>query len=62
MSEHLNTYLEQVPDSIKKDVNDILRIQDKEERWKFLRYCFLAYAPELIDNQFAWSLYKESLC
>ena len=61
MRDELQTYLDQVPTAIKKDVNNILRIKDNEERWKFLRYCFLAYAPELIDNQFAWNLYKETL-
>jgi len=61
MRDELQAYLDQVPTAIKKDVNNILRIEDNEERWKFLRYCFLAYAPELIDNQFAWNLYKETV-
>jgi len=61
MRDELQQYLNQVPDKIKNDVNNILRIKDNEERWKFLRYCFLAYAPELIDNQFAWNLYKETV-
>ena len=61
MRDELQVYLDQVPTAIKKDVNNILRIKDNEERWKFLRYCFLAYAPELIDNQFVWNLYKETL-
>jgi hypothetical protein len=61
MRDELQVYLDQVPTAIKKDVNNILRIEDNEERWKFLRYCFLAYAPELIDNQFAWNLYKETV-
>lgn len=61
MRNELQQYLNQVPTEIKKDVTNILRISDNEERWKYLRYCFLAYAPELIDNQFAWNLYKETV-
>ena len=61
MKRQLKAYLDQVPEAIKQDVINILKIQDNEERWKFLRYCFLAYAPELIDTQFAWNLYQETV-
>jgi len=36
MRDELQQYLNQVPDKIKNDVNNILRIKDNEERWTLL--------------------------
>jgi|APSaa5957512535_1039671.scaffolds.fasta_scaffold882859_1 hypothetical protein len=56
-----NGYLEQVPESIKKDVINICRIPDNEQRWRTLKHCFLAYAPELVDNKLAWNIYQTTI-
>jgi hypothetical protein len=57
----LKEYLEQVPINIKQDVENICKVPDNERRWLMLKTCFLAYAPELVDNEFAWNLYKTTI-
>ena len=54
-------YLEQVPDQIQQDVINICKIPDNEQRWRTLKHCFLAYAPELVDNKLAWNLYQTTI-
>lgn len=53
--------LEQVPEKIQQDVVDICKIPDNEKRWQTLKHCFLAYAPELVDNKLAWNIYTTTI-
>lgn len=57
---HFKAY--RIPHNMASHICRILETQDEEKRWLLLKiYCCDKNLLELIDNKWAWNLYKESL-
>ena len=62
MNKHrFEEYLALVPEQIQQDVVNICKIPNNEQRWRTLKHCFLAYAPDLVDNKLAWNIYQTTI-
>jgi hypothetical protein len=46
---------------LEHEVNDILKIDDLDQRYNQLKKLFNSIDPKLVDNKIVWNLYKETL-
>lgn len=57
----LNKYLELLTETEKLSIEKLIEIKDTEKRWEAIKSYFLKHNPKLVDNRFAWNLYRSTL-